>query len=137
METSSKWIFGIVMVLAGINSAVGQDASTAGTLAPLHRADENGKSALLDKLGRSLYLIDLADHVAPKRDGSMPIKGLAAHHDRAFLQVLAELSLQYGFTPVSATSLVGKSVSAYLDAGQVEQLRRDARVTLITENEGV
>lgn len=138
METSSKWIFGIVMVLAGINSAVGQDANTAGTLAPLHRADENGKSALRDELGRSLYLIDLAEHVEPKQaDRSLPIKGLAAHHDRAFLQVLTELSVQYGFTPVSATSLVGKSVSAYLDADQVQQLRSDARVTLITEDGGV
>jgi hypothetical protein len=123
----------LVAAISVLLFSVGADASSY--QAPLQRATEHGKQSVQDAQGRTLYLVDLYESVAPAQaQRTQPIEGLADHHNRSFRQVMTEMSQQYGFVPVSATSLVGKSFTAYLDEPQVAQLRQDGRVTRITEH---
>lgn len=122
----------IAMTLIGFASSNDVSAQFA-PLAPLKTA----ANSTTDNFGRVKYLIDISrdaidgfPDIAPpevsRRFGSR-------HLDKAKNMARA-LELQYGLTVVDMTSWVGNSITAYLTVDEMERVRRDRRITLITEN---
>lgn len=125
------WSFLIIAVLVGQQPVLGQ---TTNHLAPLHAA----RAPRIDADGRTLYLIDLVPHLQDRFPDSVPAEIAARfqlRHSGRAINMAHSLELQYGFITVDMTSWVGDSVSAYLTPGQVDRVRRDPRVTLVTESE--
>lgn len=90
-------------------------------------------TALMDEAGNFHYIIDL-------RKGSADGYPLDAPNDDRFpsfakpevRNLIYELEAHYGIQATSITTWVGPSFSAFLSSQQIEKLRQDARIELIT-----
>lgn len=93
------------------------------------------RAPIVDGSGNIRYIIDLTD------DAASPYVGKAAPTDRLPSYAKAEMrnlakdyGTRYGFEPWTVTSWAGNSIVAYLSPSQVEALKRDPKVTLLTQD---
>jgi hypothetical protein len=89
-----------------------------------------------DAAGRIFYIVDLADDahegfadvVTPQARGRFDQR-----HSAKAQNMVAAYEKQYGFEYTDMTSWVGNSFAAYLTQQQVDMLRADSRVVLVSE----
>ncbi len=94
---------------------------------------------ITDNQGRTRYIIDFTKeatqgqptHIGPGEPLNDGLPEWQKPEMRYFAKGIAK---KYGLTPVSTTSWVGNSITAYLTHGQVRALENDERVTLITQD---
>ena len=110
--------------------AVAADANSA---VPYHKAEK----PIQDKTGKTRIIVDFADdafeayprelwlNFDPKKDTQHP----------QVLALISDYEKRFGFTREGATTWVGSSVTTYLDSKQIELLRIDKQVKLVTEDE--
>jgi len=125
--------FALAALLAATVNSV--EASNA-TLAPLHEARGVGKKQITDDKGLVYYIVDLVDHAQDAFSDARTAKGKQRFHERhsgKAQNMVEAFERQYGFDYVEMTSWVGNSFSAYLSQAQVENLRADPRVKLVSE----
>lgn len=92
---------------------------------------------ILDKQGKTRMIVDFTDdaylayprelliNFDPKKDTQQP----------QVLALVKEYEQRYGFVREGMTSWVGASVTAYLNTSQIEKLKTDRNVKLLTEDE--
>lgn len=93
-------------------------------------------SPITDEQGRIRYIVDFAkptydsfsDHATP--EVAQRFQPWKSNRSKNFAR---SLELQYGITVESVISYVGPSIAAYLTVEEMERLRRDPRVILVTE----
>lgn len=93
-------------------------------------------SPVMDEQGRIRYIVDFvksaydsySDYATP--EVAQRFQSWKSHRSKNFARAL---ELQYGITAEGVISYVGPSITAYLTLDQMERLRRDPRVVLVTE----
>lgn len=125
------------LVLAALLATIviSVEASSA-VVAPLHEARSVGKEQITDDKGRIYYIVDLTDDAQEAYSDERTTLGRQRFHERhsgKAQNMLEAFEKQYGFEYVDMTSWVGNSFSAYLSKAQVENLRVDPRVLLVSE----
>jgi hypothetical protein len=96
-------------------------------------AEAEFNAPIRDEWGRVRYIIDLDDAATEDYQGrKAPNDGFPDYLKPETRLLAREMAAQYRFEPVSLTSWVGHSITAYLTDDQVALLKRDARVTAIT-----
>jgi subtilisin family serine protease len=105
--------------------------------APAVSAPERGLSAsaqpgdaVRDGTGRTQFIVELAPSAAKRYDEHLAPDPRFPSFQRGDVgQVIRAIEREHGIEATSMTSLTGQSFTAYLEPGQVEALRADARVT--------
>ena len=100
-------------------------------------AYHNAAKPIIDKQGRTRVIVDFTDgardayprellvNFDPKKDTQQP----------QVLALVTDYEQRYGFVREGLTTWVGASVTAYLTASQIEQLKADSNVKLLTDDE--
>lgn len=104
--------------------------------APLREAKLFGKKPIADEKGDVYYIVDLTKDEQEKYSDERTDLGKARFHERhsgKAQNMVEAFEKQYGFEYQNMTSWVGNSFSAYLNHDQVEKLRSDPRVELVSE----
>ena len=70
----------------------------------------------------------------PQRRDDPDAKAVPFFHHPQTLALVADVERAHGFTGQGITSWVGSSVTAFLDAAQIERLRHDERIQQISQN---
>ena len=91
----------------------------------------------MDERGRVQYIVDFvrsaydgfSDHAVP--EVAQRFQSWKSHRSKNFAR---SFELQYGIVVDSVVSYIGPSITAYLTIEQMERIRRDPRVILVTEN---
>ena len=101
--------------------------------APIIRLRDKA-NGVADKQGRSLFIIELRDAHGPEPHPSETATyKLGAWHAPRARNLFQVIEDTYGFHGISATSLVGLTIAAYVDEAQVGSMALDSRVERITE----
>lgn len=106
----------------------------------LAQPTQNGaETPITDDQGRVRYIIDFAKDATQGQPtqintGESLNDGLPEWQKPEMRHFAKGIAKQYALTPVSTTSWVGNSITAYLTPGQVNALQHDKRVTLITQD---
>ncbi len=115
-----------------LNNPTELSAATSATTAVQPSA--NARQPITDATGRVRYIVDLIDDEIGKpaqfNDADAKIK---YHKDKSD-KLISEVAKIRGVELLSTTSLVGISFVAYLDAKQVDQIAKDKRVALMTQD---
>ena len=109
-------------------------------LAALYTAAQIGKAPITNKQNQTLYIVDLKDGTdlafpdarGADKTESDKSKFQPRHGDRVKNMVEA-FQTDYAFDYYDMTSWVGLSFTTYLNEGQLQKIRRDARVSMVTE----
>lgn len=113
-------------------------ASTSVVAAPYVRADK----PITDKDGLVKVIIDFASDAHLKYPGALPVlpeRGSREQPKEFFqtekaLALVADYETRYGFKRLGMTSWVGNSVTAYVNSKQIDALRSDPIVQLISDD---
>jgi hypothetical protein len=106
-------------------------------LAPINLAATNGEEPIIDDTGRISYIVDLVDHLQdafPDAVTSEDRQIFGSRPSSQAINMVKSYEQQYGFQHTDMTSWVGDSITAYLTQAQVDALRADPDVVLVTEN---
>lgn len=103
------------------------------------KTQNSAATPITDNQGRIRYIIDFTKeatqgqptHIEPDAPLNDGLPDWQKPEMRHFAKGIAK---KYGLTPLSTTSWVGNSITAYLTHGQVQALENDERVTLITQD---
>src|SRR3990167_8276769 len=103
------------------------------------KTQNSAATPITDNQGRIRYIIDFTKeatqgqptHIKPGEPLNDGLPDWQKPEMRYFAKGIAK---KYGLTPLSTTSWVGNSITAYLTHGQVQALENDERVTLITQD---
>ncbi len=94
-----------------------------------------GNGPIKDQEGRIHYIVDLRDDATKGYPNINPPQDkFPDYHKPKMRHLLKDIEKQYALSATNLNSWVANSFSAYLTPGQVEKLKKDKRVTLITEN---
>ncbi len=97
-----------------------------------HRADQ----PIIDAQGRTRIIIDFVDdaHQAFPRGLLAQFDPTKDKHQPQVLALVEQYERLVGFKRLLMTSWVGSSATAFLDTAQIERLKRDPMVKLLTED---
>lgn len=119
-----------------IGGVVFSPAFSEQNLAPLYEARSIGQKPIQDKQNRTYYIVDLKESayaaVPEARDPKKPKKHAERHTDKT-QNLYDALEDEFAIEVVDGTSWVGLSVFAYLNNGQLNKIRKDPRVEMVTE----
>ncbi|MDP4029535.1 MAG: S8 family serine peptidase [Gallionella sp.] len=125
-----------LMLAALLATAVISAEASSAAVAPLHEARSVGQQQITDGRGLVYYIVDLVDDAQEAYSDNRPALARQRFHERhpgKAQNMVEAFERQYGFNYVDMTSWVGNSFSAYLNKAQIENLRADPRVKLISE----
>lgn len=125
------------VLAAVVSTAAVHSIATANTLAPLNLAESDDKTPIFDNVGRVHYIIDLTDDAQdsfPDAVNAQDLQRFGARPSARAINMVKWYEQQYGFEFTDMTSWVGNSFSAFLTPRQVQALRADSKVVLVTEN---
>lgn len=102
-------------------------------------AQNSNTAPITDNQGRIRYIIDFTKDATQGQPTQIkagePLNdGLPEWHKPEMRYFAKGIAGQFALTPLSITSWVGNSITAYLTPGQVVALKNDKRVTLITQD---
>jgi len=133
MKFSFAVVITVVIAVVAATSVAADE-----TLAPINLAATSSKTPIVDNAtGLISYIVDLAPHL---QDGFPPtvtgedLQRFNSRHSPQAINMVKWYEGQYGFQHTDMTSWVGNSFTAYLTQAQVDALRTDANVVLVTEN---
>jgi hypothetical protein len=89
---------------------------------------------ITDATGRIRYIVDIIDDEVGKPDKFNDADSKIKYHKDKSDKLIADVAKIRGVEIIATTSLVGISFVAYLDAKQVDQLAKDKRVSLLTQD---
>jgi Subtilase family len=89
---------------------------------------------ITDATGRIRYIVDIIDDEIGKPDKFNDADSKIKYHKDKSDKLIADVAKIRGVEIIATTSLVGISFVAYLDAKQVDQLAKDKRVSLLTQD---
>ncbi|MBP6529804.1 MAG: S8 family serine peptidase [Burkholderiales bacterium] len=118
-------------------ASTGYAADTPPPAKPALPSYHAASKPITDKVGNKLIIIDFVKTAQDSYPGKLtesfdPKK--TRHHPQV-LNLVQDYEARYGFKRAGMTSWVGASVSAFLNSQQIERLRGDTNVRLITEDE--
>jgi hypothetical protein len=118
-------------------ASTGYAADTPPPAKPALPSYHAASKPITDEVGNKLIIIDFVKTAQDGYPGKLtesfdPKK--TRHHPRV-LNLVQDYEARYGFKRAGMTSWVGASVSAFLNSQQIERLRSDTNVRLITEDE--
>ena len=88
-----------------------------------------------DQEGRIHYIVDLRDDATKDYPNINPPQDkFPEYHKPKMRHLLKDMEKQYALNATGLTSWVANSFSAYLTPDQVEKLKKDKRVTLVTQD---
>ncbi len=110
------------------------DSAVSKNMKAANRESE-ASTPIKDTEGRVRYIVDLHDDVGSRRPAKFASRAeLVEWHQSKSATLIEQMKRAYGIEPLSTTSLVGVSFTAYLTEEQVANLRADARVQRITRD---
>lgn len=118
-------------------TSTGYAADTPPPAKPALPSYHAASKPITDEVGNKLIIIDFVKTAQDGYPGKLtesfdPKK--TRHHPQV-LNLVQDYEARYGFKRAGMTSWVGASVSAFLNSQQIERLRSDTNVRLITEDE--
>lgn len=107
-------------------------AGASNAIAPYHQADR----PIVDETGRIRVMVDLVDeatHAYPTALWEKFDKDVDSSHPQR-RALVRDFEREHGLQRTSSTTWVGASITAFLDAEQLWRIRRDPRVSRLTQD---
>jgi hypothetical protein len=130
----------IAVALAAVHFGGSPALAAKPAEAPVVLAAWAGQLPITNKQNQILYIVDLIEGVDrefpdvrdPRKKEADDSKFQERHPNRT-KNMIEAFQAQYDFEYQDMTSWVGLSFTTYLNAGQLQKIRRDPRVSLVTE----
>ena len=110
--------------------------SAEASIALLQEASSDGKEPITNDSGLIYYIVDLTDDAQEAYSdyrSTLDRQRFDERHSGKAQNMVAAFENKYGFEYVEMTSWVGNSFSTFLNKAQVEKLRSDPQVVLVSE----